>query len=69
MTTITQKKSYIHPLTRVVILDTEDTILAASGEQADTAGMFTIYAQRDFGTDLSGKDNPWGDTPIKDSPW
>ena len=63
------KKQYYIPTTRVVILDTEDTILAASGEQADTSGMFCIYAQRDNRSDLSGTENAWGDSPIDNAPW
>lgn len=69
MTTITQKKNYIHPLTRVVLLNAEDTILAASGEQADTAGVFCIYAQRDNRSDWSSKENAWGDSPLDNAPW
>lgn len=64
------KKQYHIPTTRVVILDTEDTILAASGERADNAGMFAITPQRDYSTDLSGTTTtPWEDTPEIGSPW
>lgn len=62
------KKQYHIPTTRVVILDTEDTILAASGERADNAGILCIYPQRDNGQgDFSSKD--WSESPLSGSPW
>lgn len=62
------KKQYHIPTTRVVILDTEDTILAASGERADNAGILCVYPQRDNGqANLSS--TPWTDTPDSSSPW
>lgn len=62
------KKQYYIPTTRVVILDTEDTILAVSGEQADQSGMFSIYSQTENDQqDFSGND--WSSPVLSASPW
>lgn len=54
------KKQYHIPTTRVVILDTEETILAVSGERADKQGELVTWEQRDYDVTKPWGENPWG---------